>query len=174
MDWGDLADIALDRLGGANSMTRDIAETAVPGEVPLLVTSARARQEWTNGTLVLTTRRLVYTKEGRPTVAVPLAGIAEVEVGRSRLTGNIVKVTAVGGDHAWENVAEVATFAARLRDAVAAAASAERALDRAGTPGRPQEEPLLLDRIERLVVLHRHGALTDEEFARAKRRLLGG
>ena len=34
--------------------------------------------------------------------------------------------------------------------------------------------PAMLDELARLAVLHRHGALTDDEFIQAKRRLIRG
>ncbi|MFE2872435.1 SHOCT domain-containing protein [Embleya sp. NPDC059259] len=180
MDWGVLAEFAFDQVGGAqNTVTQVVDNTAVPGEAPVVVTSARGRDEWSNGTLVLTTHRLVYVKEGKPTVAVPLAGVTDVAFGTSRLAGNVVKVTAISGAHSWENVADGPAFVARLREAVTGAALREQ---QAPQPAAPSAEPVaggaggsaILDGLERLATLHRAGALTDEEFTAAKRRLIEG
>jgi hypothetical protein len=173
MDWGDLADLALDRLDGANTVTQAVGDTAIPGEAPVWATSARARQEWTNGTLVLTTHRLVHVKEGRPPAAMPLAGITDVGVTRSRLSGTVLKVTFLSGAHSWENVTDIETFVGKLREAVADAANPRHALEETTVPGQQGDGPSMLDELERLAVLHRDGALTDEEFTRAKRRLIG-
>ncbi|MEU6083734.1 SHOCT domain-containing protein [Streptomyces sp. NPDC047108] len=182
MDWSDLADIAFDRLGdSSNRVESAVDDTAVPGEAPLAVTSARARQDWTNGALVLTTHRLLYVKEGRAPVPVPLPGITDVQVAKSRLTGQILKVTAVSGAHSWENVTDSEAFADTLRTAVKNAA--EFRSPAAGSPdadikatgsATPQQDPSWVDRIERLADLHGRGALTDEEFAMAKRKLIDG
>ncbi|MGW9211847.1 SHOCT domain-containing protein [Embleya sp. NPDC055664] len=178
MDWEVLADFAFDQMGGAqNTVMQPMDNTAVPGEAPVVVTSARGRDEWTNGTLVLTTHRLMYVKEGKPGVAVPLSGVTDVALGTSRLSGNVVKVTAISGAHSWENVADGPAFVARLREAVVDAALREQ---QASPTAAPPTEPArgagggsaILDGLERLATLHRAGALTDEEFAAAKRRLI--
>ncbi|MFI6582732.1 hypothetical protein [Embleya sp. NPDC050493] len=171
MDRGDLAAIALDQLDRANTVTRAVDDTAVPGEIPILATSARARQEWTNGTLVLTTHRLIYAKPGRPAVAVPLAGVTDVTATRSRLTGNVLKVVAVSGVYGWENVVRAETFVETLREAVATAVTSAANADEQAAPKR-SDGPAMLDELARLAVLHRHGALTDDEFVQAKRQLI--
>jgi hypothetical protein len=51
--------------------------------------------------------------------------------------------------------------------------SAAMALRFAGMTRAPSGSPDDLTRLERLAELHRSGDLTDEEFAAAKRRLLG-
>ncbi|MFI1386140.1 hypothetical protein [Embleya sp. NPDC020886] len=176
MDWGDLAEMALDQMDRANTVTRAIDDTAIPGETPMLATSARARQEWSNGTLVLTTHRLVYAKEGRPPVAVSLAGITDITATRSRLTGNVLRVVAFSGAYGWENVVRAETFVETLREAVATAiTAAANAAQNAGevSPQRP-DGSAILDELARLAVLHRHGALTDDEFIQAKRQLIRG
>ncbi|WP_160161773.1 SHOCT domain-containing protein [Embleya hyalina] len=172
MDWEVLADLASDLFDGTNTVTQAADTTAVPGEAPVWTTSARARQEWSNGRLALTTHRLIYAKDGRPTTVVPLAGITDVRVTRSRLTGNVLRITGVGGAHSWENVGEADTFAARLREAVTAA-DVRHAVE-AATLARSPGGSAMLDELERLALLHRHGALTDEEFSQAKKRLVGG
>ncbi|MFI6979150.1 SHOCT domain-containing protein [Embleya sp. NPDC050154] len=126
---------------------------------------------------MLTTHRLIYAKEGRPTVAVPLAGITDITTTRSRLTGHVLKIVAVGGAYGWENLARADTFVDTLRNAVAAAvATAATAQQDTGEPAAPRrpDSPSMLDELARLAVLHRHGALTDDEFVRAKRRSIGG
>ncbi|CAM5448046.1 hypothetical protein GCM10010329_34740 [Streptomyces spiroverticillatus] len=76
MDWGDLIYIAFDVLGDescAQLAGKAAVDTAVPGEEPLAATSGRARDQWTDGTLVLTTHRLLCVKEGKAPQAVPPA-----------------------------------------------------------------------------------------------------
>ncbi|MFG2191848.1 SHOCT domain-containing protein [Streptomyces sp. NPDC048639] len=190
MEWNDLAEIAFDRLGDSrNRVEAAVDDTAMPGEAPLAVTSARARQEWTNGTLVLTTHRLLHVKEGRAAVPVPLAGITDVQTVKSRLIGPLLKVTTMSGAHRWENVDDIETFCDALRTAVANAAARRPDPDagtavggKGGAAGDPdgtpvprqarQEGPSWIDQIERLAELHGRGALTDEEFALAKRKLI--
>src|SRR5688500_6189528 len=97
MDWGELADMAADRLGdgrgkGKGSPGRESEPSVIPGEEAVTRTSARGRQEWTDGVLVLTTHRLVYTKEGKQPVLVPLTGVTDVMVSRSRISGAVLKV----------------------------------------------------------------------------------
>ncbi|WP_406293104.1 SHOCT domain-containing protein [Embleya sp. NBC_00888] len=60
-----------------------------------------------------------------------------------------------------------------MRDAVAAAANTQQDADEPAAQRRP-DTTSMLDELARLAVLHRHGALTDDEFIRAKRRLIGG
>lgn len=40
-------------------------------------------------------------------------------------------------------------------------------------PPAPAGEPSMVDELQRLATLHQQGAITDEEFAAAKQRLLG-
>ncbi|MFF7251044.1 SHOCT domain-containing protein [Embleya sp. NPDC008237] len=171
MDWGDLVDIVFDSAGDrtqAQQAGQAAVDTAVPGEEPLAVTSGRARDQWTGGTLVLTTHRLLYVKEGKAPQAVPLAGVTDVAVSSSRLTGRILKVTALTGAYGWEEVKDAEAFADKVRGAVAGGPPAP-----AAAPGAGREATALVEELERLAALHRSGALSDDEFARAKQRMIG-
>ncbi|WP_354640989.1 SHOCT domain-containing protein [Kitasatospora camelliae] len=175
MDWTELIDVAFDVLGSGNSEARSSAVRAVegsvvPGEQPVAATAGRHPDHFRKGVLVLTTRRLLFLKDGKPPVPVALEAITDVTVSRSRINGEILRVVALTGAHRYEEVAKAETFAEQVREAAVAARRAAQAPVPAQAAG---PAPDLLDQLERLAALHASGALTAEEFGKAKQRLLG-
>ncbi|MFC1402177.1 MULTISPECIES: SHOCT domain-containing protein [Streptacidiphilus] len=178
MDWSDLVtDIAADALGDSASKrlpkaaqaARAAQADALPGEQPVALTACRGKDDWAKGALLVTTHRLLYLKEGRPGVPVPLTGITHVELKSTRLSGMVLKVVALSGAHRWEGLEEAEEFTEKLRSAIRAAVSASAPTEPAPPAGEGGE---LLDQLERLAALHDSGALDDAEFAAAKKRLL--
>lgn len=178
MDWSDLVtDIAVDALGDGVSKrlpktaqaARAAQADALPGEQPVALTACRGKDDWAKGALLVTTHRLLYLKEGRPGVPVPLTGITDVELKSTRLSGMVLKVVALSGAHRWEGLEGAEEFTEKLRGAIRAAVTT--AVPAATSPpAAPGGE--LLDRLERLAALRASGALDDAEFAAAKQRLL--
>ena len=173
MDWTDLFDVAFDVDGNSSSdgraaAVRTVEATIAPGERPVAATAARHPDHFRKGALVLTTHRLLYLKDGKPPLAVLLPAVTEVTVTRTRLNGEVLKVVALTGAQRFEDVVKAGPFADRLRETARAARST--APDSAAPAAPPAD---LLDRLERLAALHSAGALTDEEFSRAKQRLIG-
>ncbi|GAA0692160.1 hypothetical protein GCM10010193_53350 [Kitasatospora atroaurantiaca] len=173
MDWTDLIDVAFDVLGGNNdgkaAALRSVESSVVPGEQPVAATAGRHPDHFRKGALVLTTRRLLFLKDGKPPLPVALDAVTDVTVTRTRLNGEVLKIVALTGAHRFEDVVKAEIFADRIRSTAAAARR---------TPGTPAAAPVappvdLLDQLERLAALHASGALTDEEFSRAKQRLIG-
>ncbi|WP_371497523.1 SHOCT domain-containing protein [Kitasatospora sp. NBC_00374] len=172
MDWTDLIEAGFDILGNGSNDARAAAvrsvEAAVePGEQPVAATAGRHPDHFRKGVLVLTTHRLLFLKDGKPPLPVALAAVTDVTVTKSRLNGEILRVVALTGAHRFEEVAKAEVFAEQLRRA---AADARRA---AAEPAAPAPAVDLLDQLERLAALHAGGALTAEEFSRAKQRLIG-
>ncbi|GAA1160270.1 hypothetical protein F4556_004306 [Kitasatospora gansuensis] len=169
MDWTDLIDVAFDALGSdsnKSSALHSVQQAARPDELPVAATAGRHPDHFRKGALVLTTHRLVFLKDGKPPLPVPLEGVTDVTVTRSRLNGEILKVVALTGAHRFEEVDKAEFFAEQLRG------TARTARDRHRAPAAPAAD--LLDQLERLAALHTAGALTDAEFALAKTRLLQG
>ncbi|WP_380278824.1 SHOCT domain-containing protein [Kitasatospora purpeofusca] len=176
MDWTDLIDAAFDVAGNSNKDNRDAALRTVeanvaPDERPVASTAGRHPDHFRKGVLVLTTHRLLYLKDGKPPVPVPLEAVTDATVTRTRINGEVLLVVALTGSHRFEDVVKAEVFAEQLRAAARLARQASRkALDAPAPAGSGGE---LLDQLERLAALHTAGALTDEEFTRAKQRLIG-
>ncbi|MGW6914997.1 SHOCT domain-containing protein [Kitasatospora sp. NPDC054939] len=182
MDWTELIDTGFDLVGNHNSGSRAEAVRTVeagihPDERPIASTAGRHPDHFRKGVLVLTTHRLLFLKDGKPPVPVPLAAVTDATVSRSRINGEVLLVVALSGSHRFEDVVKAEPFAEQVR---AAAADARTA--RSAAPAAPAAAPTastastgndLLDQLERLAALHGAGALTDEEFSRAKQRLIG-
>ncbi|KQV18421.1 MULTISPECIES: SHOCT domain-containing protein [unclassified Kitasatospora] len=169
MDWTDLIDVAFDALGSdsnKSSALHSVQQAALPDERPVAATAGRHPDHFRKGALVLTTHRLLFLKDGKPPVPVPLEGVTDVTVTRSRLNGEILQVVALTGAHRFEDVSKAEFFSEQLRS------TAQAARDRHHAPAAPAGD--LLDQLERLAALHSSGALTDEEFALAKAKLLQG
>ncbi|MEV7176232.1 SHOCT domain-containing protein [Kitasatospora sp. NPDC093679] len=176
MDWTDLIDVAFDVLGGGNgrearnAAVRTVEAVAVPGEEPVAATAGRHPDHFRRGALVLTSHRLLFLKDGKPPLPVALGAVTDVTVVRTRINGEVLKVVALTGAHRFEDVVKAEPFAERIR---AVAVEARRREAGAAAPAAAPPPADLLDQLERLAALHGAGALTDEEFARAKRRLIG-
>ncbi|AUG81296.1 hypothetical protein CFP65_6649 [Kitasatospora sp. MMS16-BH015] len=186
MDWSDLlGDVAADVLrkgDGERERLVDAARAeALPGERPLAMTAARGKDDFLKGVLLLTSARLLYLKEGRPAVSVPLPGVVDAALSSTRLSGKVLKVTALTGAHRWEGLENAEEFTKHLHAAIASADRAQPlATDTApavlSAPApTPDHAPAaeLLDLLERLAALRTAGALDEAEFAAAKRKLLG-
>ncbi|TYC74755.1 SHOCT domain-containing protein [Streptomyces sp. CB01881] len=181
MDWTDLIDAAFDVAGNSNSDTRAAALRTVEANVarderPVASTAGRHPDHFRKGVLVLTTHRLLFLKDGKPPVPVPLSAVTDATVSRSRLNGEVLLVVALTGSHRFEDVVKAEVFAEQLKAAARLARTAAQELPAA--PAAPAEAPAasgaeLLDQLERLAALHTAGALTTEEFSRAKQRLIG-
>lgn len=173
MDWTDLIDTAFKVAGNSNQANRAEAVRAVEasvigGEEPVASTAGRHPDHFRKGVLVLTTHRLLFLKDGKPPVPVPLTAVTDATVARTKLNGEVLTVVALTGSHRFEDVAKAEVFAEQLREAAR--------LARSTPPQAPEPTPSgeqLLNQLERLAALHTSGALTDEEFTRAKHRLLG-
>ncbi|MEV4611816.1 SHOCT domain-containing protein [Kitasatospora sp. NPDC049258] len=177
MDWTDLIDAGFDLLGHGGTdaraaAVRGVEATVTPGEQPVAATAGRHPDHFRKGVLVLTTHRLLFLKDGKPPLPVALAAVTDTTVTRTRLNGEVLRVVALTGSHRFEEVAKAEFFAQQIREAALAArrAAAEppTAAPAAVGPGAD-----LLDQLERLAALHAAGALTAEEFGRAKQRLIG-
>jgi len=170
MDWTDLIDVAFDVLGGNNdgkaAALHSVEASVVPGEQPVAATAGRHPDHFRKGALVLTTRRLLFLKDGKPPRPVALDAVTDVTVTRTRLNGEVLKIVALTGAHRFEDVVKAEIYADQLRTTAAAARR---------TPSTPAAAPPvdLPDQLERLAALHTAGALTAEEFSRAKQRLIG-
>ncbi|MFC9325390.1 SHOCT domain-containing protein [Kitasatospora sp. NPDC057015] len=180
MDWTDLIDVAFDAAGngedrGRAAAVRTVEATIAPGERPVAATAARHPDHFRKGALVLTTHRLLFLKDGKPPLPVPLEAVTEVTVTRTRLNGEVLKVVALTGAHRFEDVTKAEPFAERLRESARAAREGATAAPAATGPatGSPATGADLLDQLERLAALRTAGALTEEEFTRAKQRLIG-
>ncbi|MGV9267039.1 SHOCT domain-containing protein [Kitasatospora sp. NPDC003701] len=177
MDWTDLIDAAFDVAGNSNRDTRaealrTVEANVVPDERPVASTAGRHPDHFRKGVLVLTTQRLLFLKDGQPPVPVPLAAVTDATVTRTRLNGEVLLVVALTGSHRFEDVTKAEVFAEQVR------AAARLVRDAAAKPPAAPAAPAasgaeLLDQLERLAALHAAGALTDEEFGRAKQRLIG-
>ncbi|MFI6845430.1 SHOCT domain-containing protein [Kitasatospora sp. NBC_00085] len=178
MDWTDLIEAAFDVAGNSNSDTRaqalrTVEANVTPEERPVASTAGRHPDHFRKGVLVLTTHRLLFLKDGKPPVPVPLSAVTDATVAKSRINGEVLLVVALTGSHRFEDVVKGEVFAEQIR---AAARLARTAAQKA--PAGPGAAPAssgteLLDQLERLAALRTAGALTDEEFSRAKQRLIG-
>ncbi|MEV7777927.1 SHOCT domain-containing protein [Kitasatospora sp. NPDC088351] len=178
MDWTDLIDAAFDVAGNNNSDTRaealrTVEANVAPDEKPVASTAGRHPDHFRKGVLVLTTHRLLFLKDGKPPVPVPLSAVTDATVTRTRFNGEVLLVVALTGSHRFEDVAKAEVFAEQIR---AAARLSRNATPKSLAPApaaAPSTGAELLDQLERLAALHTAGALTDEEFGRAKQRLIG-
>ncbi|MFJ3214305.1 SHOCT domain-containing protein [Kitasatospora sp. NPDC086801] len=180
MDWTDLIDTAF-KVAGNNSQAnqaeavRTVEAAVIDGENPVASTAGRHPDHFRKGVLVLTTHRLLFLKDGKPPVPVPLTAVTDATVARTKLNGDVLTVVALTGSHRFEDVAKADVFAEQVR-------AAARLARKAASTARPAAEAApadlsagdqLLGQLERLAALHASGALTDEEFSRAKARLIG-
>ncbi|MFB7128844.1 MULTISPECIES: SHOCT domain-containing protein [unclassified Kitasatospora] len=177
MDWTDLIDTAFEASGNSSKANqaeavRAVEATVIDGEKPVASTAGRHPDHFRKGVLVLTTHRLLFLKDGKPPVPVPLAAVTDVTVTRTKLNGEVLLVVALSGSHRFEDVAKAEFFAEQLR----ASARAARNAPKAGPAAAPVEASAgeqLIGQLERLAALRASGALTEDEFTRAKQRLIG-
>ncbi|MBD0671436.1 SHOCT domain-containing protein [Streptomyces sp. CBMA156] len=173
MDWTDLIDTAFEAAGNSGKAkaeaVRAVEATVIDGEKPVASTAGRHPDHFRKGVLVLTTHRLLFLKDGKPPVPVPLAAVSDVSVTRTKLNGEVLLVVAMTGSHRFEDVVKADFFAEQLRAAARAAGNAPKAVAAAG-PGTGEQ---LITQLERLAALRASGALTEDEFTRAKQRLIG-
>ncbi|WP_395295816.1 SHOCT domain-containing protein [Kitasatospora hibisci] len=178
MDWTDLIDTAFDVAGNSSSSTRaealrTVEASVVPDEKPVASTAGRHPDHFRKGVLVLTTHRLLFLKDGKPPVPVPLSAVTDATVTKSRINGEVLLVVALTGSHRFEDVVKAEVFADQVRTAARLAREAKQTSPAAAPAAVPSSGADLLDQLERLAALHTSGALTDEEFSRAKQRLIG-
>ncbi|MER6359578.1 SHOCT domain-containing protein [Kitasatospora sp. NPDC001527] len=180
MDWTDLIDAAFDVAGNSSSDNRAAALRTVqanvaPDEKPVASTAGRHPDHFRKGVLVLTTHRLLFLKDGKPPVPVPLEAVTDATVTRTRINGEVLLVVALTGSHRFEDVVKAEIFAEQLRATARLAREASRKALAAPAPAgpAPASGADLLDQLERLAALRTAGALTDDEFTRAKQRLIG-
>ncbi|MGW2378414.1 MULTISPECIES: SHOCT domain-containing protein [Kitasatospora] len=175
MDWTDLIDTAFKVAGNSNranqaEAVRTVEAAVIDGEEPVASTAGRHPDHFRKGVLVLTTHRLLFLKDGKPPVPVPLAAVTDTTVTRTKFNGEVLTVVALTGSHRFEEVVKAEVFAEQLR---AAARIARTARPQAPAPSDAAPGEQLLDQLERLAALRTSGALTEEEFSRAKQRLIG-
>ncbi|MCG6496514.1 SHOCT domain-containing protein [Kitasatospora sp. A2-31] len=178
MDWTDLIDTAFDVAGNSSSSTRaealrTVEASVAPDEKPVASTAGRHPDHFRKGVLVLTTHRLLFLKDGKPPVPVPLSAVTDATVTKSRINGEVLLVIALTGSHRFEDVVKAEVFAEQVRAAARLAREAAQRSQAAAPAAAPSSGADLLDQLERLAALHGAGALTDEEFSRAKQRLIG-
>ncbi|MGW3038823.1 SHOCT domain-containing protein [Kitasatospora sp. NPDC001159] len=184
MDWTDLIDTAF-KAAGNNSQAnqaaavRTVEAAVINGEKPVASTAGRHPDHFRKGVLVLTTHRMLFLKDGKPPVPVPLTAVTDAAVTRTKLNGDVLTVVALTGSHRFEDVAKADVFAERIREAARLARSASPQAPAAvpvpsgAAPVELSAGEQLLGQLERLAALRASGALTEEEFSRAKQRLLG-
>ncbi|MFD4537366.1 SHOCT domain-containing protein [Kitasatospora sp. NPDC058397] len=180
MDWTDLIDTAF-KVAGNNSQAnqaeavRTVEAVVIDGENPVASTAGRHPDHFRKGVLVLTTHRLLFLKDGKPPVPVPLTAVTDATVARTKLNGDVLTIVALTGSHRFEDVAKADVFAEQLREAARLARKAASAAGPAAdtAPAELGAGDQLLGQLERLAALHGSGALTDEEFTRAKARVIG-
>ncbi|MEU9042099.1 MULTISPECIES: SHOCT domain-containing protein [unclassified Kitasatospora] len=181
MDWTDLIDTAFKVTGNNNQANRaeavrTVEGTVIDGEKPVASTAGRHPDHFRKGVLVLTTHRLLFLKDGKPPVPVPLTAVTDATVTRTKLNGEVLTVVALTGSHRFEDVVKADVFAEQVRESARLARTAPPAAPAAAAPTDPAalgEGEQLVDRLERLAALHASGALTEDEFTRAKQRLIG-
>ncbi|WP_406089838.1 SHOCT domain-containing protein [Kitasatospora purpeofusca] len=179
MDWSDLIDTAFDVAGNSSSdhraaALRTVEANVTPDEKPIASTAGRHPDHFRKGVLVLTTHRLLFLKDGKPPVPVPLPAVTDATVTRTRINGEVLLVVALTGSHRFEDVVKAEVFAEQLRAAARLAREDSRKEAITADPAAPASTGAdLLDQLERLAALHTAGALTAEEFTRAKQRLIG-
>ncbi|MEV7602713.1 SHOCT domain-containing protein [Kitasatospora sp. NPDC089797] len=175
MEWTDLIDTAFKVAGNSNQANRaeavrTVEAAVIDGEEPVASTAGRHPDHFRKGVLVLTTHRLLFLKDGKPPVPVPLTAVTDATVARTKLNGEVLTVVALTGSHRFEEVVKAEVFAEQIR---AAARAARTTPPPAPAPAELSAGEQLLGQLERLAALRASGALTDEEFTRAKQRLLG-
>ncbi|MFJ8626885.1 SHOCT domain-containing protein [Kitasatospora sp. NPDC093550] len=170
MEWTDLIEPALKAAGNSTrtEAVHPLQEAAIDGEKPVASTPGRHPDHFRKGVLVLTTHRLLFLKDGKPPIPVPLTAVTDATVVRSKINGDVLTVVALTGSHRFEDVVKADVFAEQVR---AAARTARTAAPAPQEPAADGEQ--LIGQLERLAALHTSGALTDEEFTRAKQRLIG-
>ncbi|MFI8457466.1 SHOCT domain-containing protein [Kitasatospora sp. NPDC085464] len=176
MDWTDLIDTAFtvagntDRANRAEAV-RTVEAAVVDGEEPVASTAGRHPDHFRKGVLVLTTHRLLFLKDGKPPVPVPLTAVTDATVNRTKLNGEVLTVVALTGSHRFEDVVKADVFAEQLRESARLA----RTVAAPGKPAAaaPSGGEQLVGQLERLAALRASGALTEDEFSRAKQRLIG-
>ncbi|MGW1175532.1 SHOCT domain-containing protein [Kitasatospora sp. NPDC002543] len=176
MDWTDLIDTAFEVAGNSGKgnhaeAVRAVEASVVADEKPVASTAGRHPDHFRKGVLVLTTHRLLFLKDGKPPVPVPLASVTDATVTRTKLNGEVLLVVALTGSHRFEDVVKAEFFAEQLRAAARAARNAPKSLSAAPAEASTGEQ--LVGQLERLAALHASGALTEDEFTRAKQRLIG-
>ncbi|MFJ6384850.1 SHOCT domain-containing protein [Kitasatospora sp. NPDC092039] len=176
MDWTDLIDTAFEASGNSGKANqaealRTVEGTIIDGEKPVASTAGRHPDHFRKGMLVLTTHRLLFLKDGKPPVPVPLAAVTDVTVTRTKLNGEVLLVVALTGSHRFEDVVKADFFAEQLRTAARTARNAPKAVPAA--PAEAATGDQLIGQLERLAALRASGALTEDEFTRAKQRLIG-
>ncbi|MFJ9770181.1 SHOCT domain-containing protein [Kitasatospora sp. NPDC101157] len=176
MDWTDLIDTAFKVAGNSNQANqaeavRTVEAAVIDGEEPVASTAGRHPDHFRRGVLVLTTHRLLFLKDGKPPVPVPLTAVTDATVARTKLNGEVLTVVALTGSHRFEDVIKAEPFAERIRETARTARATPQppALSRTA----PATGDQLIDQLERLAALRASGALTEEEFSRAKQRLIG-
>ncbi|MFF2953260.1 SHOCT domain-containing protein [Kitasatospora sp. NPDC057965] len=178
MDWTDLIDAAFDMAGSSNNGTRaealrTVEANVAPDERPVASTAGRHPDHFRKGVLVLTTHRLLFLKDGKPPVPVPLEAVTDATVTRTRINGEVLLVVALTGSHRFEDVVKAEIFAEQIRTTALNARQASRKTLGAPAPAAAASGAELLEQLERLTALRTAGALTEEEFTRAKHRLIG-
>ncbi|GAA1392744.1 hypothetical protein GCM10009639_24850 [Kitasatospora putterlickiae] len=179
MDWTDLIDAAFDMAGSSNNgnraeALRTVEANVAPDEKPVASTAGRHPDHFRKGVLVLTTHRLLFLKDGKPPVPVALEAVTDATVTKTRINGEVLLVVALTGSHRYEDVAKAEIFAERIRATARLAREASRRTPAdAPAPAANTSGADLLEQLERLAALHTAGALTDDEFTRAKQRLIG-
>lgn len=150
----------LDSLFGGGSMTDPVRGTAQ-------VVSCSANRG--RGVYQACHLQLVVSAEGVPATAVE----QQTLVHRSRwpmpgmvLPATIDRVNPQTVRIEWDELPDARDRARQTAEQMAASMRAQQP----GAPPAPADDPL--DRLERLAKLHADGALTDEEFAEQKRKLL--
>ncbi|MFE6051959.1 SHOCT domain-containing protein [Kitasatospora sp. NPDC056446] len=186
MDWTDLIDTAF-RVAGNNNQAnraeavRTVEAAVIDGEEPVASTAGRHPDHFRKGVLVLTTHRLLFLKDGKPPVPVPLTAVTDATVNRTKLNGDVLTIVALTGSHRFEDVAKADVFAEQVRESArlartappAAPAPAGPAPAGPGTGTGLDAGEQLIGQLERLAALYASGALTEDEFTRAKQRLIG-
>ncbi|MER7579398.1 SHOCT domain-containing protein [Kitasatospora sp. NPDC097691] len=176
MDWTDLIDTAFtvagnnDRAKRAEAV-RTVEAAVIDGEEPVASTAGRHPDHFRKGVLVLTTHRLLFLKDGKPPVPVPLTAVTDATVNRTKLNGEVLTVVALTGSHRFEDVVKADVFAERVRASARLARTAPAPAKQAAAA--PSDGEQLIDRLERLAALRASGMLTEDEFSRAKQRLIG-
>ncbi|GHF48682.1 hypothetical protein GCM10018790_28010 [Kitasatospora xanthocidica] len=182
MEWTDLIDTAF-RVAGNNNQAnraeavRTVEASVIDGEKPVASTAGRHPDHFRKGVLVLTTHRLLFLKDGKPPIPVPLTAVTDATVARTKLNGDVLTVVALTGAHRFEDVVKADVFAEQVRESARLARTAPAAaLEKPAAPaaaGPLVDGEQLIGQLERLVALHATGALTEDEFSRAKQRLIG-
>ncbi|MDH6704519.1 hypothetical protein P3T27_001222 [Kitasatospora sp. MAA19] len=129
MDWTELIDTAFKVAGNNNKANqaeavRTVEAAVIDGENPVASTAGRHPDHFRKGVLVLTTHRLLFLKDGKPPVPVPLTAVTDATVTRTKLNGDVLTVVALTGSHRFEDVAKADVFAERLREAARRARTA--------------------------------------------------